>query len=979
MDCQDERAQTPIEEESKILERVARIISSVRGAKPDYAHLAAELEPALPFDIFGIVLLRHDREAVRITICQREEETWVAHYHQHPLSDSMVERMLSSLSFGETGDAGKEPDDDSASLHQHAPAPLLVENFPAGATGLPAECGDALCGNPRLRAVLIAPLLAGGKMLGTLELGSTLQHAYADPALQRVISALASLLATAIEGAQVGGNVEIQDRQRAELKDVSTVLATAVDLPMILQRIVLGITNALHVSSAIVRLDQGRLRLEAQSGLTFDPGMLQALLDVKHVLSERAIIGSTLLSRQPRVSQDIAQDERFPQSQGFASELGVHSLFCYPLITGQSVYGALLLLSSEPGGFTPLKTDIFSLFAGQATVAIHNGMLLQSAQERRRFQEIIEQLERAQQQNVFLAQDEADETALLKRLRAETMDTFGVSLSSVLRFISDHLLSRSERHLQEILQASQNPRSLLDGEQGEDASTPDGQGAPYKNETRLLEATSGIDSFAASIGTEGTLALMQAAETALARTDFLRDVSAALMRVLRIDEAHPHAYEQLKRELAEPWFIVDDRGLCVYLNRAAELFCGISARPNATHTWQRWPEESSALFSSFRPLGAAQDELLTLEQTLAPLLPRMRQLQDMLAYLRDFLQVSQKSEAMAQPALLRCILAAEALPGQAALSVSVREVASAGSAVEAQVPRAVIGPPNHKHVSNSPSMLLDSSPSDRHYQFIRHALYNEYGQWFAYALHVHDITEQVRDEKNKAVLLASVSHDLRTPLTVIKAAVTGLMQPGVTWNEKIRREILEDINTETDHLNTLVNSLVEMSQIEMGALILDKEWCDIAEIVHTTLTRFQRMLADFTISTCIHSPLPLISADYVQLERVLRNLLENATRYSPKDTEIRIVVDVLAQKALPPGIPETCAPAVRIQVIDQGPGIPEEERERIFKSFYGLDLKGNGLGLAICRGIIEAHQGHIWIEDASGGGSCFVFVLPITS
>ena len=79
MDLQDEKTQTPGGDESNILERVARIISSIRGAKPDYAHLAAELEPALPFDIFGIVLLRHDGEAVRVTICQREGEQWVAH------------------------------------------------------------------------------------------------------------------------------------------------------------------------------------------------------------------------------------------------------------------------------------------------------------------------------------------------------------------------------------------------------------------------------------------------------------------------------------------------------------------------------------------------------------------------------------------------------------------------------------------------------------------------------------------------------------------------------------------------------------------------------------------------------------------------------------------------------------------------------------------------------------------------------------
>ena len=88
------RTRPPTQEQSAIVERVARIVSRVRGAKPDYARLAAELEPAIPFDVFGIVLLRHDREAVRVVVCTHEADGWIAHYHQHPLKDSMVEYIL---------------------------------------------------------------------------------------------------------------------------------------------------------------------------------------------------------------------------------------------------------------------------------------------------------------------------------------------------------------------------------------------------------------------------------------------------------------------------------------------------------------------------------------------------------------------------------------------------------------------------------------------------------------------------------------------------------------------------------------------------------------------------------------------------------------------------------------------------------------------------------------------------------------------
>jgi two-component system sensor histidine kinase KdpD len=136
---------------------------------------------------------------------------------------------------------------------------------------------------------------------------------------------------------------------------------------------------------------------------------------------------------------------------------------------------------------------------------------------------------------------------------------------------------------------------------------------------------------------------------------------------------------------------------------------------------------------------------------------------------------------------------------------------------------------------------------------------------------------------------------------------------------------------------------------------------------------------DFTIQTQIQASLPLIHADYAQLERVLYNLLENATRHSPRHTQIHITVDMPGAHALPQGMPEAATRGVRVSVSDQGPGIPEEERERVFKSFYSLDAQGNGLGLAICRGIIEAHQGRIWVETEEGRGASFVFVLPIAS
>jgi len=237
-----------------------------------------------------------------------------------------------------------------------------------------------------------------------------------------------------------------------------------------------------------------------------------------------------------------------------------------------------------------------------------------------------------------------------------------------------------------------------------------------------------------------------------------------------------------------------------------------------------------------------------------------------------------------------------------------------------------------------------------------------------YALHVHDVTEQVRDEKNRSALLSAVSHDLRTPLTTIKGAVTGLLQRDVAWSEQDRQAMLEDIDSEADNLTVLVNAIVEMSRIEMGSLSLEKEWCDAQEILYGALAKLKRSLGDHHVDIQANpSRLPLIFVDHVQLERVFQNLVENALCHSPAHADIHVHFAILPEQ------PEL----LRVQVIDHGPGIPEAERERIFRSFYSLRSYGNGLGLAICSGIITAHQGRIWIEDAPGAGACVLFTLPI--
>ena len=989
--------QTPLQEDTfSIVERVARIVSNVRGTRTDYAQLASELAPAFPFELFGVVLLSHDRQAVRVIACTREAGRWVSHYHQHPFSDSKLERLLQAQDQPSPGTLLANATQDAADALQE----MVVQTYPTGLDGAPAECGDALSGHPQLRAALIAPLRVGERVIGTLELGSSDIHAYEDARRRRVIHAVVQVLAAAIESAQVGGSVEIQNRQRQELQKVSSALASTMDLPTILHRIVDGIAKALNVASAIITVERtgGKLSLDAQHGM--DTDLLRAIINRKQTLSEASIIGATLRRRKPLVSHDIAQDAHFPESQSLAAELGMHSIFCYPLADGSTVFGALLLLSPEPGGFTPLKADILSLFANQATIAIHHGMLLESARQRRRFHEAIEQLEKANR--LELTQDE--DLRLLKKVREETERNFNISFSSLLGFIGDHLLTRSEGDLQAILRSLENG-TVHTLEQPDMRTSAPGEGmraGQFEDEQAVFafgQAPPGASS--ASSGQvrlpdeQDAEVLMRSAEAALARAGLLGNVGAALAAAL--DPGHappgsaqstasviPRLYEQVTRDMQDPWFIVDLSGQCIYMNPAAEALCGIRLDFEAVGSLLM----PSGFFAQANNDATSLHDMPRLQGILAGLMPRIRNSSEIFAYLQEFERpdIAEKqttgplkflAESNTQdpsfPRLnpmpaqtLRCVVAAQELPHT--------RVDEAGEPVN---PSYVGDLGSRSDVRGTRLMTLDNAPSDRHYQFMRYALHDQHDNLIAHALQIHDITEQVRDERNKSALLSLVSHDLRTPLTAIKAAVSGLLQPDVQWDEKVRHEMLVDIDLEADHLHSLINSMVEMSRIEMGALALEKEWCDLLEIAHNAMTHLRRANPGYHIHTDFEPQLPLVLVDYLQIKRVFYNLLENAARHNPKDKAVLITAHTVSLASTSDAAIVSPPRYVRVSVVDHGKGVPEGERERIFKAFYSPDGH-TGLGLAICRGIVEAHQGRLWVESAPDGGACFVFVLPVS-
>ncbi len=229
---------------------------------------------------------------------------------------------------------------------------------------------------------------------------------------------------------------------------------------------------------------------------------------------------------------------------------------------------------------------------------------------------------------------------------------------------------------------------------------------------------------------------------------------------------------------------------------------------------------------------------------------------------------------------------------------------------------------------------------------------------------------EVEAERLRTSLLSSLSHDMRTPLGAITGAASSLLEdPGKgTITEPAKRELLQSILDESNRMNRLIGNLLDMIRVESGALKVQKEWQPLEEPVGVALIRLQDRLRDHPVQVQLPADLPLVPMDGVLIEQVFVNLLENAVKYTPPGTPIEISAAHIDGR-------------VRVDVADHGPGIPPGEERRIFEKFYRVagegPVSGVGLGLTICRGIITAHGGRIWVENRPGGGALFRFTLPL--
>ena len=232
-------------------------------------------------------------------------------------------------------------------------------------------------------------------------------------------------------------------------------------------------------------------------------------------------------------------------------------------------------------------------------------------------------------------------------------------------------------------------------------------------------------------------------------------------------------------------------------------------------------------------------------------------------------------------------------------------------------------------------------------------------------------TEVLRQsDQLKSALLASVSHDLRTPLTSMRAAVDNLLDKSLDWDREALREFHVIISEEVSRLTRLVQNLLEMARIEAGELHPVKEWSSVPEMIDTVLDRCAATLANHRVRVELTEGLPLVKIDARLLASALANLLENAAQYSEAHSAVVVRGEIDAN-------------TLTMSIRDEGPGILAQDLPRVFDKFYrgssrsASRREGTGMGLAIARGIVEAQGGKIWVESRSGSGSTFFFSVPV--
>jgi two-component system sensor histidine kinase KdpD len=222
-----------------------------------------------------------------------------------------------------------------------------------------------------------------------------------------------------------------------------------------------------------------------------------------------------------------------------------------------------------------------------------------------------------------------------------------------------------------------------------------------------------------------------------------------------------------------------------------------------------------------------------------------------------------------------------------------------------------------------------------------------------------------RSDGLKTALLRSVSHDLRSPLTAIRAALEGLESPGLDLRKQQRAALVQTALVEAERLDRMVRNLLDLSRLEAGAARPEQRLTTVESLVERALSQIP--VPDRRIDVTVPADLPLVRVDAAQLERALANLIDNALKFSPPDSRVGVHVESRDGEVL-------------VRVVDRGPGLGPTEDVAIFEPFHrgsaARGRGGTGLGLAIARGFVDANGGRVWSEATPGGGAAFVVAVP---
>ncbi len=234
---------------------------------------------------------------------------------------------------------------------------------------------------------------------------------------------------------------------------------------------------------------------------------------------------------------------------------------------------------------------------------------------------------------------------------------------------------------------------------------------------------------------------------------------------------------------------------------------------------------------------------------------------------------------------------------------------------------------------------------------------------------LRDVTREREADAMKSRLLSTVSHELRTPLASIKGFVTTLLRQDVKWDNAAQRDFLQIIEDETDRLTEIIDNLLDMSQLEAGALRIAPEPTQLRTIIREVVDEMRMHTEAHWFDVNLPADLPRILADPRRIRQVLHNLLGNAIKYA-RGGQVAVACEIDRDQIV-------------VSVSDQGEGIAPDYLDKIFERFFQVDDKstrrvgGAGLGLSISRGIVQAHGGKIWAESPMGHGAVFRFTLPI--